>query len=260
MSIQRTCPSPYSPQLMGHRRRRSLLTPSEDVPTPQMSLLHSSARTGMVLGKRKPTELAATVRKPILHVMIVSFTSCPSFYRFCLTSCTARPCQRCIKRGLADTCTEGHRKKAKYLLDEDELGMCICTLTRSQRHRSRAPEQLKRSKSYATESSSEPSTAPPPTCKPDPFCCHRHLCLWLFYIQQLNRSLQMTLSSTSHSIPISPLDQSRPAWNIPSYQQCWAIRVHQTLDHRLRPPKINSLMAGSPLTHYRRHSMVNPRW
>lgn len=35
---------------------------------------------------------------------------------------TARPCQRCIKRGMAGSCVEGHRKKAKYLLDDDELG------------------------------------------------------------------------------------------------------------------------------------------
>lgn len=34
----------------------------------------------------------------------------------------ARPCQRCTKRGMADQCTEGHRKKAKYLLDDGELG------------------------------------------------------------------------------------------------------------------------------------------
>ena len=34
----------------------------------------------------------------------------------------ARPCQRCIKRGIANNCTEGHRKKAKYLLDDEELG------------------------------------------------------------------------------------------------------------------------------------------
>ncbi|KIY44482.1 hypothetical protein FISHEDRAFT_31460, partial [Fistulina hepatica ATCC 64428] len=40
-----------------------------------------------------------------------------------LTCDDSRPCQRCIKRGCAATCTEGHRKKAKYLLDEDELGM-----------------------------------------------------------------------------------------------------------------------------------------
>lgn len=35
---------------------------------------------------------------------------------------TARPCQRCVKRGMAEKCTEGHRKKAKYLLDDAELG------------------------------------------------------------------------------------------------------------------------------------------
>jgi len=38
---------------------------------------------------------------------------------------SARPCQRCIKRGFAANCTEGHRKKAKYLLDDDELGVYI---------------------------------------------------------------------------------------------------------------------------------------
>jgi hypothetical protein len=37
----------------------------------------------------------------------------------------ARPCQRCVKRGIADSCTEGHRKKAKYLLDDDELGKSL---------------------------------------------------------------------------------------------------------------------------------------
>ncbi|ETW80605.1 hypothetical protein HETIRDRAFT_245864, partial [Heterobasidion irregulare TC 32-1] len=38
-----------------------------------------------------------------------------------LTCDDSRPCQRCVKRGIADTCTEGHRKRAKYLLDEEEL-------------------------------------------------------------------------------------------------------------------------------------------
>ncbi|KAL0956403.1 hypothetical protein HGRIS_002550 [Hohenbuehelia grisea] len=38
-----------------------------------------------------------------------------------LTCDDSRPCQRCIKRGIANNCTEGHRKKAKYLLDDDEL-------------------------------------------------------------------------------------------------------------------------------------------
>ncbi|KAH7874624.1 uncharacterized protein C8R40DRAFT_1193725 [Lentinula edodes] len=38
-----------------------------------------------------------------------------------LTCDDSRPCQRCIKRGIANSCTEGHRKKAKYLLDDEEL-------------------------------------------------------------------------------------------------------------------------------------------
>lgn len=32
-----------------------------------------------------------------------------------------RPCSRCVKKGIGDQCTDGKRKRAKYLLDEDEL-------------------------------------------------------------------------------------------------------------------------------------------
>ena len=46
----------------------------------------------------------------------------------------ARPCQRCVKRGFANNCTEGHRKKAKYLLDEEELGTVIILLLRRPIH------------------------------------------------------------------------------------------------------------------------------
>ncbi|PWY98526.1 hypothetical protein BCV70DRAFT_201838 [Testicularia cyperi] len=38
-----------------------------------------------------------------------------------LTCDDSRPCQRCVKKGLQDSCHDGFRKKAKYLLDEDEL-------------------------------------------------------------------------------------------------------------------------------------------
>ncbi|UZJ52546.1 hypothetical protein CBS101457_001866 [Exobasidium rhododendri] len=38
-----------------------------------------------------------------------------------LTCDDSRPCERCVKKGLADTCTDGARKKAKYLLDEEEI-------------------------------------------------------------------------------------------------------------------------------------------
>jgi len=81
------------------------------------------------------------------------------------TSSPARPCQRCVKRGIASNCTEGHRKKAKYLLDEDELGSPLnpcqsqtqrpsCLITCS------IAEQLKRSKSSAPETSAEPPSMP----------------------------------------------------------------------------------------------------
>lgn len=38
-----------------------------------------------------------------------------------LTCDDSRPCQRCVKKGLAESCMDGRRKKAKYLLDDDEL-------------------------------------------------------------------------------------------------------------------------------------------
>ncbi|KAI0775687.1 hypothetical protein BD413DRAFT_530604 [Trametes elegans] len=66
-----------------------------------------------------------------------------------LTCDDSRPCQRCIKRGMADNCTEGHRKKAKYLLDDEEL------------------EALKRAKagegsSKRAETPTQPQHPPPP--------------------------------------------------------------------------------------------------
>ncbi|KAI0028605.1 hypothetical protein K488DRAFT_58171 [Vararia minispora EC-137] len=42
-----------------------------------------------------------------------------------LTCDDSRPCQRCIKRGVGDQCVEGHRKRAKYLLDEEELASAV---------------------------------------------------------------------------------------------------------------------------------------
>jgi len=38
-----------------------------------------------------------------------------------------RPCTRCVKKGIGQQCTEGVRKKAKYLLEEDEK--CMSTTT-----------------------------------------------------------------------------------------------------------------------------------
>jgi hypothetical protein len=38
-----------------------------------------------------------------------------------------RPCTRCVKKGIGQQCTEGVRKKAKYLLEEDEKCMSLST-------------------------------------------------------------------------------------------------------------------------------------
>ncbi|CEP08202.1 hypothetical protein [Parasitella parasitica] len=47
-----------------------------------------------------------------------------------LTCDDSRPCQRCIKRDLASTCTDGARKKAKYLQDADDDMSCTSSESR----------------------------------------------------------------------------------------------------------------------------------
>ncbi|KAJ7072149.1 hypothetical protein C8F01DRAFT_1102747 [Mycena amicta] len=70
-----------------------------------------------------------------------------------LTCDDSRPCQRCVKRGIADSCSEGHRKKAKYLLDDEELA------------------QMKggREKSAAPEATAAPPPPPIPSAPQPPF-------------------------------------------------------------------------------------------
>lgn len=49
-------------------------------------------------------------------------------YGFQLTLILVRPCTRCVKKGIGDSCVEGVRKKAKYLLDPEDRGRSsICT-------------------------------------------------------------------------------------------------------------------------------------
>ena len=60
---------------------------------------------------------------------------------------------------MADNCTEGHRKKAKYLLDEEELGKHPHDLFPDVRsHLRPPPEALKRAKSgEGSSKSTEPA-------------------------------------------------------------------------------------------------------
>ncbi|KAJ7268749.1 hypothetical protein B0H12DRAFT_1096488 [Mycena haematopus] len=77
-----------------------------------------------------------------------------------LTCDDARPCQRCVKRGIAANCTEGHRKKAKYLLDEEELGAKL----KSRRGKSSSvPEP-----SVEPSPEQQPAAPPPPPQAPPP--------------------------------------------------------------------------------------------
>ncbi|KAE8271003.1 hypothetical protein A4X09_0g1339 [Tilletia walkeri] len=59
-----------------------------------------------------------------------------------LTCDDARPCARCVKKGLATTCADGQRKKAKYLLEEDELRERRASEDRVQASSSRTHEAL----------------------------------------------------------------------------------------------------------------------
>jgi len=130
--------------------------------TRDMNPHHIIAKAATVQRKRRQTAPASIAKKPTSPATIVRCSPLPS-PKFSGLLVSARPCQRCIKRGLASNCTEGHRKKAKYLLDEDELGQFPPPIDdiQSRVH----PEQLKRTKSSvsAPDSSAEPPTITPCT-------------------------------------------------------------------------------------------------
>jgi hypothetical protein len=77
---------------------------------------------------------------------------------------------------MANTCAEGHRKKAKYLLDEDELGECPLSTVRTLSGPDQDPAALKKSKDKDKDpaagkpplphSLSSAAPKPPPTLRP----------------------------------------------------------------------------------------------
>jgi hypothetical protein len=166
---------PSFPLLLSANRLKSPSQPRTTIPRtnprPQLPrcLPAPAAETGQ--RKRRPVVPVFIARRPTSLATIVpapSPLSCAV-----LTLFPARPCQRCVKRGIAANCTEGHRKKAKYLLDEEELGMSPPLLPRSLTlSRSRATtEKLKsrRGKSSVPETSSaEPSPVQLPAAAPAP--------------------------------------------------------------------------------------------
>ncbi|KAF9653814.1 hypothetical protein BDM02DRAFT_3086770 [Thelephora ganbajun] len=72
--------------------------------------------------KRKRTDIpdSVSVTRPVVKKKKAN-RACIHCQKAHLTCDDSRPCQRCIKRGMPGDCVEGHRKKAKYLLDDNEL-------------------------------------------------------------------------------------------------------------------------------------------
>ncbi|KDQ57828.1 hypothetical protein JAAARDRAFT_35522 [Jaapia argillacea MUCL 33604] len=90
-----------------------------------------------------------------------------------LTCDDSRPCQRCVRRGMANSCTEGIRKKAKYLLDDEELGKRTWPpqSVLPVQHGHATPEQLKKVKSQPPSSvtSTVAKNTPAPLTTSEPF-------------------------------------------------------------------------------------------
>ncbi|KIJ49658.1 hypothetical protein M422DRAFT_225584 [Sphaerobolus stellatus SS14] len=86
-----------------------------------------------------------------------------------LTCDDSRPCQRCIKRGIGDKCTEGIRKKAKYLLDEEELAALKAQQQQQKaREKSASANDSAPGPSISSSRPPEHPPNPPPISDPDP--------------------------------------------------------------------------------------------
>ncbi|TIC95935.1 Transcription activator of gluconeogenesis [Colletotrichum higginsianum] len=87
-------------------------TPVKDDDDEKMAESHESGAdtNGEVKKKYDPKDPSRPRRKKARR-------ACFACQRAHLTCGDERPCQRCIKRGLADACQDGVRKKAKYLHD-----------------------------------------------------------------------------------------------------------------------------------------------
>lgn len=113
------------------RRRQDKDTPAD--------MDRSATTTGPIRNARREPKDAPKKKK--------AARACIHCQRAHLTCDDARPCQRCTKRGMAGSCIEGHRKRAKYLLGETEL------------------ELLKKQKVGTTNTKSPPAQVQPPSPK-----------------------------------------------------------------------------------------------
>ncbi|KDQ21277.1 hypothetical protein BOTBODRAFT_25699 [Botryobasidium botryosum FD-172 SS1] len=103
-------PSTKKPSPQKRKRIPGSLPPDQDTPSPDDHDTDDKAHDHHPEGKHRdgPKKKKAS-------------RACALCQKAHLTCDDSRPCQRCVRRGVSDACVEGHRKKAKYLLDEEEL-------------------------------------------------------------------------------------------------------------------------------------------
>ncbi|KAI9011682.1 transcription activator of gluconeogenesis ERT1 [Hyaloraphidium curvatum] len=98
---------------------------------------------------------------PRSYIRLTHDPACFHCQKAHLTCDDTRPCSRCLKRGLADSCTDGFRKKAKYLADVGDADLRADTPppgARPPKPRPQAP--LQHAPLLAT--------SPPPLLQPQP--------------------------------------------------------------------------------------------
>ncbi|POR35205.1 Transcription activator of gluconeogenesis [Tolypocladium paradoxum] len=112
---------------------------------------NSTDGTGEVKKKYDPKDPLRPRRKKARR-------ACYACQRAHLTCGDERPCKRCIKRGLADACQDGVRKKAKYLHDapEEALGPVLGPNYNSSAARTRPNGQRQNSSHSDTMPSASP--------------------------------------------------------------------------------------------------------
>ncbi|KAI6249291.1 Transcription activator of gluconeogenesis [Erysiphe necator] len=81
------------------------------------NLKSESDENGPIMQVESPTKPKLDTKDPLRPRRKKARRACYACQRAHLTCGDERPCQRCIKRGLADVCQDGIRKKAKYLHD-----------------------------------------------------------------------------------------------------------------------------------------------
>ncbi|WVN89496.1 uncharacterized protein L203_104721 [Cryptococcus depauperatus CBS 7841] len=94
---------------------------------PNLGNISTRGRPKSKAAKPKPQGLG-TERKARKKVA----KACLACQKSHLTCDEQRPCTRCVKKGMADKCVEGVRKKAKYLMEGDERAAALAPLRPSQ--------------------------------------------------------------------------------------------------------------------------------